>query len=100
MCEDWWDMDLTMMARVVRKEVDIREHQSTLDRSGMLIDNKRGTLVKSPFLAVVDTLEYRQLAVIRSMSLNQFSSDPRTINGSAKNETRPGPRFTISELRG
>jgi hypothetical protein len=39
-------------------------------------------------LAVVDTLERRQLAVIRSMSLNQTASDPRTINGAAKNESR------------
>jgi len=36
---------------------------------------------------VIDTLERRQLAVIRSMSLNQTASDPRTINGTAKVES-------------
>jgi len=36
---------------------------------------------------VIDTLERRQMAVIRSMSLNQQASDPRTINATAKNET-------------
>ena len=86
--EDWRDMDLILLAKVVRMEADIREHQSTLDRSGVLIQNKRGTLVPNPLLAVVDNLERRQLAVIRSMSLNQMSSDPRTLNGSAKNENQ------------
>jgi hypothetical protein len=77
-------MDLILLAKVVRMEADIRRHQETLDRSGVLIQNKRGTLVPNPLIAVIDTLERRQLAVIRSMSLNQMASDPRTINGAAK----------------
>ena len=83
--EDWRDMDLLLLAKVVRMEADIRNHQETLDRSGVLIQNKRGTLIANPLLAVIDTLERRQMAVIRSMSLNQMASDPRTINGSARN---------------
>jgi hypothetical protein len=79
--EDWRDMDLLLLAKVVRMEADIRKHQETLDRSGVLISNKRGTLVPNPLIAVIDTLERRQLAVIRSMSLNQQASDPRTLNG-------------------
>jgi phage terminase small subunit len=51
-------------------EADIRKHQETLDRSGVLIQNKQGTLVANPLLAVIDTLERRQMAVIRSISLN------------------------------
>lgn len=82
--EDWRDMDLLLLAKVVRMEADIRRHQDTLDRSGVLIQNKRGTLVPNPLIAVIDTLERRQLAVIRSMSLNQMAGDPRTINGAAK----------------
>ena len=78
-------MDLLLLAKVVKMEADIRKHQETLDRSGVLIQNKRGTLVANPLLAVIDTLERRQMAVIRSMSLNQQASDPRTINGSARN---------------
>ena len=82
--EDWRDMDLLLLAKVVRMEADIRRHQETLDRSGVLIKNKRETLVANPLLAVIDTLERRQLAVIRSMSLNQMHSDPRTINATAR----------------
>jgi hypothetical protein len=82
--EDWRDMDLLLLAKVVRMEADIRRHQETLDRSGVLIKNKRETLVANPLLAVIDTLERRQLAVIRSMSLNQMHADPRTINATAR----------------
>ena len=31
--EDWRDMDLLLLAKVVRMEADIRKHQDTLDRS-------------------------------------------------------------------
>ena len=82
--EDWRDMDLILLAKVVRMESDIRKHQETLDKSGVLIQNKRGTLIPNPLLAVIDTLERRQMAIIRSMSLNQMHSDPRTINASAR----------------
>ena len=84
--EDWRDLDLILLSKVVRMEGDIREHQDTLDRSGVLIQNKRGTLVPNPLINVIDTLERRKMAVIRSMSLNQMASDPRTVNGTSKNE--------------
>jgi hypothetical protein len=88
--EDWRDMDLLLLAKVVRMEADIRKHQETLDKSGVLIRNKRETLIPNPLISVIDTLERRQLSVIRSMSLNQQASDPRTLNATAKaaNESR------------
>ena len=51
-----------------------------------MVENKRGTPIPNPLLSIIDALYWRQLAVIRSMSLNQTASDPRTINGSAKVE--------------
>ena len=83
---DWRDMDLILLAKIVKMEADIRAAQIELDAMGMMIENKRGTPIPNPLLSVIDTLERRQLAVIRSMSLNQTASDPRTINGSAKVE--------------
>ena len=82
--EDWRDMDLLLLAKVVRMEADIRKHQDVLDRSGVLIKNQRGTMIPNPLINVIDTLERRQLAVIRSMSLNQMASDPRTINAAGQ----------------
>ena len=82
--EDWRDMDLLLLAKVVRMEADISRHQDVLDRSGVLIKNQRGTMIPNPLISVIDTLERRQLAVIRSMSLNQLASDPRTINAAGQ----------------
>ena len=86
--EDWRDMDLILLAKIVRMEADIRTAQTELDEVGMMVENKRGTPIPNPQLSVIDTLERRQLAVIRSMSLNQTASDTRTLNGFAKLETK------------
>jgi len=86
--EDWRDMDLLLLAKVVRMETDIREYQSQVEAHGTIIENQRGTPIPNPLLSIIDTVERRQLAVIRSMSLNQQASDPRTLNGSAKNASK------------
>lgn len=82
--EDWRDMDLILLAKVVRMEADIRGYREQLDLAGVMIENKRGTLVVNPLVSIIDTIERRQMAVIRSMSLNQQTADPRTVNGKAK----------------
>ena len=84
--DDWRDMDLILLTKIVKLETDIREHTATLDRSGILIKNKRETLIVNPLISVIDTLERRQLAIIRSMSLNQTANDPRTINLPSKGQ--------------
>ena len=70
----------------MKMEADIRAAQIELDAMDMMIENKRGTPISNSLLPVIDVLKRRQLAVIRSMSLHQTTSDPRTINGSAKVE--------------
>ena len=82
--EDWRDMDLLLLAKVVRMEVDLRAYQSQVETQGSIVENQRGTQIPNPLLAIIDTVERRQLAVIRSMSLNQTSSDPRTLNATGK----------------
>ncbi|AII87840.1 P27 family phage terminase small subunit [Planktomarina temperata] len=72
--EDWRDMDLILLAKVVRMEADIRQHQASVEEQGVIIENQRGTPIPNPLLAIIDTVERRQLAVIRSMSLNQQAS--------------------------
>ena len=66
--EDWRDMDLILLAKIVKMEADIRAAQVELDAVGMMVENKRGTQIPHPLISVIDTLERRQLAVIRSMS--------------------------------
>jgi len=72
--EDWRDMDLILLAKVVRMEADIRQHQAAVEEQGVIIENQRGTPIPNPLLAIIDTVERRQLAFIRSMSLNQQAS--------------------------
>jgi hypothetical protein len=80
----WRDFDLVLLSKVVRLESDIRKYQNMLDNSGVLIKNKRETLVENPLIRVIDTLQRQQMAIIRSMSLNQTASDPRVLNATGK----------------
>ena len=75
---------LILLAKIVRMEADIRTAQAELDTVRMMVENKRGTQIPNPMISVIYTLERRLLAVIRSMSLNQTASHPRTLNGTAK----------------
>ena len=45
------------------------------------------TQISNPLISVIDTFERRQLAVIRSMSLNQTVHDPGIINVTAEVES-------------
>ena len=85
---DWRDMDLILLTKIVKMEADIRTAQIELDAMGMMVENRRGAPIPSPLPSVIDTFERRQLAIIRSMSLNQTASDPRTLNGFAKLKTK------------
>lgn len=84
--DSWRDFDLVILAKTVRLEADIRRFLAQLDVEGPLIENKRGTMIENPLFRVVDTLQRQQLALIRSMSLNQTGTDARTLNNSAKAE--------------
>ena len=60
-------MDLILQAKIVKMEADIRADQVELDTVGMMVENKLGTQIPNPLISVIDTLERRQLDVIRSM---------------------------------
>ncbi len=86
--EGWRDFDLLIVAKAVRLEADIRKYQQTLDGEGAVVVNDRGTQIVNPFLTVIDSLQRQQLALIRSLSLNQQSQDPRTLNGQGKEQSK------------
>lgn len=97
--EDWRDMDLILLAKVVKTEVKIRRHEELLVSEGEIMENQRGTPIVNPRAQLIDTLTRQQLSVIRSMSLNQTASDARTVNAKAKTASeKDGPRDTISFL--
>ena len=80
---DWRDCDLILLAKAVRIEGDIRKYQGMLDETGAIMQNPRGTPIPNPLFAIVDTLQRQQLAVIRSLSLSQTPTDPRTQSAAA-----------------
>lgn len=82
----WRDFDLVLLSKSVKIEADIRKYQEMLDQAGAIIENQRGTPIENPLFRVIDTLQRQQLAIIRSMSLNQTGKDPRTLNDNAKAE--------------
>jgi len=76
------------VAKAVRLEADIRKYQQQLDGEGAVVTNDRGTPIVNPFLTVIDSLQRQQLALIRSLSLNQTGQDPRTLNGQGKEQSK------------
>jgi hypothetical protein len=71
--------------------------------SGVSAKNRRGLLLSTqsiwyfftflkktpnPLISAIDNFEKRRLVVIRTLSLNQTASDPRTKNGTAKVESK------------
>ena len=86
--EGWRDFDLLIVAKAVRLEADIRKYQQQLDGEGAVVTNERGTPIVNPYLTVIDSLQRQQLALIRSLSLNQQAQDPRTLNGQGKEQTK------------
>jgi hypothetical protein len=86
--EGWRDFDLLIVAKAVRLEADIRKYQQALDGEGAIVKNERGTPIVNPMLTVIDSLQRQQLALIRSLSLNQQGQDPRTLNGQGKEQSK------------
>lgn len=93
---DWRDLDLILVAKIVRIEADIRKHQEMLDKTGVIMKNPRGTPIPNPLLSIIDTLQRQQLSIIRSLSLAQTETDPRTKN--AGGFTQAGYRNTFADV--
>ena len=98
--EDWRDMELILLAKIIKREADIRKAQIELAAVGMMAKNDRATQILNPLTSVIDTLERRQLAIIQSMSLNQTAHDPLTINGNAKVESKASAALKNVRLAG
>jgi hypothetical protein len=93
--DSWREFDLLLLSKIVKIEARLRKHQLQLDIEGVVMFNDRGTPIENPLARVIDTLTRQQMTVIRSMSLNQSDSDPRTLNAtgvknSATNEINAG----------
>jgi len=86
--DDWREIDLVLVAKAVKIELNIRRYQEQLDQQGAILENARGTQIENPLFRVIDTLQRQQLAIMRSMSINKTGTDPRTVDGKAKTERK------------
>ena len=55
--EDWRDMDLILLAKIVKMEADIRKAQIELDAVGMMVENNRSIQIPNPLISVINTLK-------------------------------------------
>jgi hypothetical protein len=85
--EDWREIDLVLVSKAIKIEIEIRAHKATLEAEGTLIETERGRL-EHPLFKIVDALQKQQLAILRSMSLTKHGSDSRTLadNGKARKQ--------------
>ena len=86
--DDWRQMDLLLVHKLVKMETDLKKQRELLEKEGYILTNQRGTDVENPRVRIMDSLERRQLAVIRSMSLNVTASDPRTVKKQAADDAK------------
>ena len=56
-----------LLAKIVKMEGYICATQVELDVVAIMVENKRGTQIPNLLISVIDTLERRQLVVIRFM---------------------------------
>ena len=96
--EGWREFDLLIVAKAVRLEADIRKHQKSLDRMGVLVKTDKGTPIVNPLVSVIDSMQRQQLALIRSLSLNQTAQDPRHLNAQGVEQSKQ--RDTFGSLSG
>ena len=83
--EEWRNFDLILLVKIVRLEVKIKQWWTTLDKTGPMIRNPRGTLIENPILRSIDTLQRQQLSIITKMQLMTVA-DPRTLNKEAQHQ--------------
>lgn len=87
--DDWRDIDLVIIHKIIMLEKRIRRHNVEIDKTDVVVENKRGTPIENPLLRVIDTLQRQQLAMIRSLSLGVSSEKAIAKNtGGAKSKDK------------
>jgi hypothetical protein len=86
--EGWREFDLLTLSKAVYLEADIRKYRLALDKTGPIVKNDKGTQIVNPFIALIDSLTRLQLAITRTLSMNQTAQDPRTLNGQGLEQAR------------
>ena len=59
--EDWRDMGLILLSKIVKMEADIRKAQIELDAVGMMVENSRSIQIPNPLISVINPLKHVSL---------------------------------------
>jgi len=92
---DWTDIDLLMIYKLCKWELEVGELTRQIDIEGMVIDGKENQRVK-----VRTTLTSQILSMTRAMGLMQRASEPRTMNKHGQRRVTERPKAEISLLAG
>jgi hypothetical protein len=67
--DEWTQADLVVAAQLARCQRHIEEESETLEAVDTVIQNRKGTMVVNPRLAVIEHLARRELALMRALRI-------------------------------
>ena len=70
---EWSEPELVVAAQLARCQADIEREQERLDTEGSVILNDRKTPIANPRFAVLEQLSRREMALLRTLTLNAGS---------------------------
>lgn len=76
----WRPTDLVVVAKIVKLEADIRKAALQLATQDFIVYDPSGKQIPNPLLKVLDSLQTRQLSLIRASGLMTGVADVRTLN--------------------
>ena len=80
---DWREHDLLTLYKIMKLEIELKVQQAHFEKEGALLEGARGGPIENPRCRILDVMERRQLALIRSLSMNVTGSDTRVMKRQA-----------------
>ena len=86
--EDWREVDLLMLWKLVKLERELRDQQAMVEKEGVVVEGARGGPIENPRVRIMNLYEQRQLSIFRALGLNVTKSDPRVVKRNAASEQK------------
>lgn len=82
--DDWRDLDLVNLFKVVQMEFAIREQTRLLESEGFVLPGARGDMVKNPRLGILRSLQTLQLQLLRALKVHAVPDSPSSMASRAR----------------
>ena len=97
---DWRAVDLLMVAKLVKCELDIRQYELELDAVGPVVETPRGGVALNPLFSAVDMLQRKQIAIIKCLSLTiNANSEGNAEKANAKGKQLAADAAALDKLK-